>query len=65
MFLAMLRIVLICTDDLWKSENDSLEDDGNTRIQLFSYPFKFQCSCTASLKVIEGTDYIPANGTSI
>ncbi len=43
---------------VWKLDSEYLGDDGVTTVKLYRYPFKFQCHCSAGLKVTEGPDYI-------
>jgi hypothetical protein len=40
----------------WKLDSEYLGDDGVTTVRLYRCPFKFQCNCTAGLKVTEGPD---------
>jgi hypothetical protein len=42
----------------WKLDSEYLGDDWVTTVKLYRCPFKFQCNCTAGLKVTEGPDYI-------
>jgi hypothetical protein len=42
---------------LWKLDSEYLEDDGVTTVKLYRCPFKFQCNCSAGIKVIVGPDY--------
>jgi hypothetical protein len=43
---------------IWKLDSEYLGDDRVTTVKLYRCPFKFQCNCSAGLKVAEGPDYI-------
>jgi hypothetical protein len=43
---------------IWKLDSEYLGDDRVTTVKLYRCPFKFQCNCTAGVKVTEGPDYI-------
>ena len=43
---------------IWKLHAEHMEDDGVTTVKWYRCPFKYQCNCSAGLRITEGSDYI-------